>query len=231
MRNLAFLLVITGMAWGLSNAAFAVPMYYTLTGEIRDGDATIFRDDAGAIANAGLAPGDTVSYTLLIDFDAAGYETHFGGYVDYDPYIDHGTWDYFYVDYISGDALSEVDSGFYNTVGPSDGSGLMDASEKNWGYNDSNGNGAGFLHVNSEDDMLQIKNVNVPIFEWAVGTYAIAGNWAFDSSNNQSQLFADLYVTSIVPVDDPSLVPEPSALFLLAAGLLGLTGVSLKRKK
>ncbi len=196
--------------------SIAAPLYYTFEGNI----TTLSHDYAGAISNAGLVVGSSVTYTLLIDLNAAASETHFGGYVDYDSYIDTATWDYFYVDYIGGDALSEINGGSYNTIGPADGSGPMNASEKNWGYNTLIGQPGGFLHTNSDDDQLQLKNTGLNVSDWIIGTTVHVNNWAFDSNNNQSQLFAEVQLTSI------SSVPVPAALWLFSSGIISLAGLA-----
>lgn len=217
MKNLRTILALSSSL--MCSTSIAAPLYYTFEGSI----TTISHDNAGAIASAGFSVGSSVTYTLLIDFDAAASETHFGGYVDYDSYLDTGSWDYFYVDYIGGDALTEVDGGFYNTVGPADGTGSMNASEKNWGYDTLVGVPGGFLHTNSDDDQLQLKNIGLNVSDWVIGTTIIVDNWAFDSANNQSQLFAEVQLTSI------SSVPVPAAVWLFSSGLIGLAGLARRK--
>lgn len=225
MKKLTTLLVVILMAIGLSSTAQAVQQYYTFDGTI----TTISHDNAGAIANAGFSEGSAVTYTLLIDFDAAASETHFGGYVDYDSYADTTSLDHFYVDYFSGDALVQVDGGYYNTVGPADGSGPMNASEKNWGYNTLIGGAGSQLHTNSDDDQLQLKSIGINASDWVIGTTVHVDNWAFDSNNRQSQLFANVQLTDISPV----IVPEPisSTLFLVGGATLGFRRFRKKFKK
>lgn len=226
MKKITRLLTVFIIAAGLNISAQAIPMYYTFEGSI----TTISHDNAGAIANAGFNEGDSVSYTLIVDLDADATETHFGGYVDYDSYTDSSSWDYFYVDYYSGDALQQIDGGFYNTVGPADGSGLMSASESNWGYSTLIGQPGSTLHVNSDDDLLQIKNTGLNLTDWTIGTWVHAGNWAFDSENNQSHLFADVMLTNISLVNNYIAVPEPATIFLFILGLAGLALRSVKAK-
>lgn len=212
MINIRIILVLFSSL--IFSNSIAAPMYYTFEGNI----TSITHDNAGAISNAGLSEGSSVTYTLIIDFDAAASETHFGGYIDYDTYVDTTSLDYFYVDYIGGDALTEVDGGFYNTVGPADGTGSMNASEKNWGYETLVGQAGGFLHTNSDDDQLQLKNIGLNASDWVIGTTVLVDNWAFDSNNNQSQLFAQVQLTSISPV------PVPAAAWLFSMGLISLVG-------
>ena len=103
--------------------ARAVPMYYTFEGAL-----THVQDTA---AESGLNLGDTVSYTLLVDYERAGTYTADNGYVytQVDRTITNSdgsstNWDYFYVDYISGSALgnlgtdyiSEFNYGFTTTT-------------------------------------------------------------------------------------------------------------------
>ena len=218
MTNIRIMLVLFSSL--LCSTSIAAPLYYTFDGTI----TVISHDNAGAIADAGFSVGSSVTYTLLIDFDAAASETHFGGYVDYDSYVDSTSWDYFYVDYAGGSALSEVDGGFYNLVGPADGSGPMSASEKNWGYDTLLGQPGGYLHVNSDDDMLQLKKTGVNVSDWTIGTTVNVSNWAFDSLGNQSQLFAEVQLTGI------SSVPVPAAAWLFSSGLIGLIGIARRKR-
>jgi len=50
-----------------SGPAHAVPNYYTFTGTI------------GYTSDAGLALGDPLSYTMMIDFDVQGYISRYNG--------------------------------------------------------------------------------------------------------------------------------------------------------
>ena len=218
MKNIKTILVLFSSL--ICSTSIASPLYYTFEGSI----TSISHDNAGAISDAGFSVGSSVTYTLLIDFDAVASETHFGGYVDYDSYADSNSWDYFYVDYISGSALTEVDGGFYNTVGPADGTGPMSASETNMGYNTLIGQPTGYLNTNSDDDRLQLKNTGVNVSDWGIGTTVHVDNWAFDSNNNQSQLFAEVQLTSI------SSVPVPAAVWLFGSGLIGLVGLARRKK-
>jgi len=218
MKNVKIILVLFSSL--ICSTAIASPVYYTFEGEI----TTISHDNAGVISSAGLTVGSSVSYTLLIDFDAVASVSYFGGYIEYDDYADTTSWDYFHVDYISGSALTEVDGGTYNTAGPADGTGPMSVSESNYGYNTLTGAPSGYLSTNSQDERLVLKKYGINVSDWVIGTTVNVDNWAYDSENNQSQLFAEVQLTSI------SSVPVPAAVWLFGSGLIGLVGLARRKK-
>jgi len=201
-----------GMVFGLSEMAQAVPMNYTFTGNV----SSIFGSDPGIANDQGLFVNSTVTYRFLVDFDANGTwrRNDVGGTVV--TMVDNSDLDFFFTDYVSGDALVEVDGGFRNTD--------IWVAEFNFGQDRLTSTG-GALTGNSSDDTLIIWSDSTDLSDWVVGTVVLGQNIPYDSTGAFSDLRTNLTLTEILPV------PEPSTMLLLLSGLIGLIGYNYRRQK
>ncbi len=208
MKKMTTLLVVMAALFVMSGKAQAVTMYYTFEGTV-----TGASDAAGAVDNAGLSVGSTVTYTFLVDLDADGAITLNNG-ADFN-YTDSAYADFLYSDYVSGDALEQIDGGIYDSG--------YSIAEYNLGYELSDVD-FGYLIGNSQDDLLLLYSY-LGVSDWAEGDTIYGYNYAFDSNGAFSYLYANLTLTDISPVS----VPEPSTLLLFGAGMLGL--IAFRRRQ
>ncbi|MCG8038971.1 MAG: hypothetical protein JAZ19_18270 [Candidatus Thiodiazotropha taylori] len=211
--GLFFLVLIT--ISGYSTAASV----YTFTGEII---ADNFSDNTGAIGDAGLAIGSTISYSFLVDTTSQGsWRANNGAVTNYnDSTTANETIDYFYVDLISG-GLGEVDGGYFN--GPS----FVD--EYNRGLDiisstDPSDDWVSFLG-GSANNLVQIYSGGISFVDWIIGTSPISAlESTYDSTGASS------VISSVLTLESVSPVPIPPALLMFGSGLLGLFGYSYRKR-
>ncbi len=221
-KFLFLILTMTAVFFGLSSRVQATPYYYTFDGTII---GSLFDDGAGAIAAAGLAIGDSVTYTFIVDFDTNGTYTLNNGTEK--TQTDDASYSYFYTDFVSGDTLSEVDGGFYN--------GGNNIAEYNSGFDyapDCSHSTCGSFRGGSYDAQVTIYSNGSDFVgggsiatNWVVGTMLRATSRAFDSARKKSDFLADMTLTDISPVTP---APEPTTLAILG---LGLAGIGFSRRK
>ncbi|MEW8469716.1 MAG: hypothetical protein AB2637_14380 [Candidatus Thiodiazotropha sp.] len=190
---------------GISTTAFAAPFTYTFTGTI-----TSIDDDAGAANTAGIALGDSVSYTFLIDRAREGRETRNAG--SYNLLADNGAYDTFFADLLSGSVIDEVNGGFYNNPG--------DIAEYNSGSERLN-DGYHTFFGGSDNN-----TINLEFFNLGVGSSAMVTEYAFNNAGLFTTVISnDLSLTGVSPV------PVPAAVWLFGSGLLGLIGLNYRKNK
>ncbi len=193
------------MLVGIAGAAEATPVYYTFTGEITqtyDYLTGIVNDPLG-----GLAVGDSVSYTFLVDTSLPGTQRYLG--------VTSPTGG-FYVDFIGGGPLLPM-------------TGTGQDFEYNYGFSYYLVGSRGFQYY---DVVEVVKGTAADISTWVVGD---SGFYSYDYVDDRygtgasGQYFhvysSDLTLTSI---SDIAPIPEPGTVALLGAGLLGL--VALRRR-
>jgi len=192
------LLIATLLAF--SQVSFATPLYYTFEGEVN----RIAGYNANSVADAaGLNVGATVSYTLLLDFDAPGSLTYNNG-ATY-TYTDYSGYDYFFADYIAGDAL-QLDYSNY-------------VEEYNVGLSYNYYNYYDYSSI-AVDDYLYFYNYT-DISDWEVGTDISAYDyWNTGYYSYYGFINSNMKLTSISK--NYNDIPEPGTLLLFSLGLIGL---------
>lgn len=191
----------------LLNTANSAPLYYTFEGEINH-----LQDSFNIISDAGLAIGDQVSYTFLVDRDKDATRTYNNS--DIYTYPDYPASDNFFVDVIDGSLIDEVANAFYG--------GANDVAEYNHGYVSTYSQAPIYssLFGGSDNNCIRILN-NIHFNDWTIGTSTVGteaamGLDSFDIASYRSSL-------TLVSISETYRVPEPLSLILLCTGLAGLS--------
>ncbi len=183
----------------LASNVYATPLYYTFEGEV----SNIFNseNDFDATKYNGLDIGNSLSYTFLIDFDAAGTRTRSDGSVF--EFQDNTRYDAFYTDYIAGDKLSltSVDG------------------IKEFNFGKSRQNRVGNI-VGGNALVLYSFDISI-VQEWAIGTNVNSIDLGYGDDSSFTLLSGDLTLTNISDTYNMD-IPEPATLLLFSLGLLGL---------
>lgn len=220
MRPIPRLLTLSAAL--LAGGAFATPVYYTFEGAL------------DRVSNAdGYTVGQHVSYTYMVDEDLGAYNTY-TDFMNPVPYtITHDdmsfpgfTADYFFVQYVGGDAIA------------TDGSPLYDLEDLHTGA-DINNSGSIMSYLSGSNldprgfDYVVVQNFATPFHSWAVGQSGFSmENMMIDGfyhsvASDSMTLTRISSVNPFAPVStDPGTgggtaqpVPEPSTMAAMGLGL------------
>jgi len=216
MKKLTNLMAALVILLSFSGKAQAVPMYYTFEGTVE----YAYEFSAGLLG--GLAVGDSLSYTMMMDFDVQGTITAADGttytYSDGLSYVgapNERYYDYFYTDYIGGSALM---GGSGNTTGVNYGY-EIDFTDPDPIYND------GVIAYGDTGDYFYLYRSGSLIENFVVGTTgwtAMDEIWGASGMEEARIESRNMVLVSISDTNPYASVPEPSTLILLASGMLGL---------
>jgi hypothetical protein len=188
-------------------SATASPVYYTFSGQVTSSQY------------AGLAVGQTVSYTFQVDLDQQGYYLSNSAVQTLaDDPAGHVHW--FLADYVSGDAIA-TDPAFFVS------------NEFHYGFVDSAGGTSALKGSNADPSGLDFIWIagNGNLADWTVGQSATGQNQiASRVSPFSATVNSNLTLTSITD-GSAQAVPEPGGWVLFGAGLAGMGGLARRAKR
>jgi len=225
MKKLLYFLSIVVLTLVFIAPSHATPLYYTFQGTVQTiSDLTGIIGPLGYHLASGGNPASSVTYVVLIDLAAAGTYTRNNNTVV--TQIDNVAQDFFFADFVSGDALP-VQAGGKN-------SGATLIKEYNYGTNlITTHNGS--LSLNSDNNLLQFNTSNPlqTVNQWVPGSTTVR---ALTQSYNATTMSTMMSVVTLMSISDtnptdppPAPAPEPATMFLLGSGLIGI-GVFVRRK-
>jgi hypothetical protein len=193
---------------------------YSFSGQVTD----VSHDAAGSISARGIAVGDPLTASFVVDVGRPGiYTQNDGAVVTKFPYpYDTIQYRYYYDRLLSELPIQMKDGGSRNSS--------TDIASLNYAY-DNFGIAQvfismGFLQGGSENEYVTISKsdpLDATISTWNVGDSFALDAWAYDAQNRLSVLNGTVTLVSIDPV------PEPSTCMLFALGLALLVRTARQR--
>jgi len=197
--------IVAVLLFMFASSVSATPLYYTFQGVVTG-------DGNNGFGSSGYNIGDVTEYTLLVDFDVNG-EYSANGNTYYERDTDY--FDYYFADYIAGDAIS-------------------------WSYNPYTELNKAFDNINENYSRLEFfveSWLNISFLDEQLSTLEVGDKGTFfDVWNDPDYMYitGDIELLSISPVYQATLkiaqISSPSTVLLMLIGLLSCSHF-LKRKK